>query len=95
MHTRTHARARTHTHTHINPPLSPTHTGGAAHRRPTQTLAMPKIDLLKMKIKNGDRWSSVPSTPIDTLGMPRIDLLKIDAQGMEAEVLEGARYLAL
>jgi FkbM family methyltransferase len=41
--------------------------------------------------KNAHRWSSVPSTPIDTLAMPRIDLIKIDAQGMEAEVLEGGR----
>jgi len=36
-------------------------------------------------------WNTVPSTPLDSLHLPKIDLLKVDAQGMEAQVLEGGR----
>lgn len=33
----------------------------------------------------------VPARSIDSLGLARVDLMKIDVEGMEAEVLEGAR----
>jgi FkbM family methyltransferase len=36
-------------------------------------------------------WNSVPCVSIDSLNIPKIDLIKIDAQGMEADVLEGGR----
>ncbi len=34
---------------------------------------------------------NVPTVSIDALNFPRLDLLKIDVEGMEMEVLEGAR----
>jgi FkbM family methyltransferase len=33
----------------------------------------------------------VPATTIDSLGLTRVDLIKIDVEGMEADVLAGAR----
>ncbi len=36
---------------------------------------------------------NVPTVSIDALNFPRLDLLKIDVEGMEMEVLEGARQI--
>lgn len=38
-----------------------------------------------------ERNEAVQITPLDELGLPRLDLLKIDVEGMEMEVLAGAR----
>ena len=38
-----------------------------------------------------NEFEQVPMTSIDALGLPRVDLIKIDVEGMEHEVLEGAR----
>jgi hypothetical protein len=35
--------------------------------------------------------AEIPAITIDGLGLTRLDLLKIDVEGMEAEVLDGAR----
>jgi FkbM family methyltransferase len=38
-----------------------------------------------------ERTMNVPATSIDAMGFRRLDLLKVDVEGMELEVLEGAR----
>lgn len=38
-----------------------------------------------------DDMVSVPLTSIDALNMPRVDFIKIDVEGMELDVLEGAK----
>jgi FkbM family methyltransferase len=38
-----------------------------------------------------EAMSSVPGIRIDDLSLPRLDLLKLDIEGMEIDVLEGAR----
>ena len=40
-----------------------------------------------------ERNEAVQVTPLDELGLPRLDFLKIDVEGMEMEVLAGARGL--
>jgi hypothetical protein len=39
----------------------------------------------------GAARASVPALRLDALGLERIDLIKIDVEGMELDVLEGAR----
>ena len=39
-----------------------------------------------------ERTMNVPAISIDALGFRRLDLLKVDVEGMELEVLEGARH---
>jgi len=38
-----------------------------------------------------ERTMNAPATSIDAMGFGRLDLLKVDVEGMELEVLEGAR----
>lgn len=35
----------------------------------------------------------VRTVSIDSLGLPRLDMMKVDVEGMEVEVLEGARLI--
>ena len=37
------------------------------------------------------RMITVPAVSVDSLDLPRVDLMKVDVEGMELEVLEGAR----
>jgi FkbM family methyltransferase len=38
-----------------------------------------------------DRLTTITAVSVDGFGLPRLDLMKVDVEGMELEVLEGAR----
>jgi FkbM family methyltransferase len=38
-----------------------------------------------------DHMVAIPAVSVDSLGLSRLDLMKVDVEGMELEVLEGAR----
>ena len=37
------------------------------------------------------RMTTVPTVSVDSMELPRLDLMKVDVEGMEMEVLAGAR----
>ena len=46
-----------------------------------------------VSLTQGGSGEEVPVTPLDALDLPAVHVLKIDVEGMEAEVLAGARAL--
>ncbi|MBV8166110.1 MAG: FkbM family methyltransferase [Alphaproteobacteria bacterium] len=71
----------------------------AALGRAPGTLRVPPLDYQRpgnfggvvMGAPTDDDGAPVPVETIDALALPRLDLLKIDVEGMELEVLTGAR----
>ena len=63
------------------------------------TLVVPDIDYAApgnfggLSLGSWKEGETVPVFALDALGLPRCALLKIDVEGMEAQVLEGARQL--
>lgn len=47
--------------------------------------------LFSLVDQSTEKAQTIPLTTIDTLALPRLDFLKIDVEGMEIEVLKGAR----
>jgi len=47
------------------------------------------------KMDNHEGWDTVQSMKLDELRLAKLDLIKVDAQGMDAEVLQGGREVIL
>jgi len=77
------------------------HTYLAAVGKETGVLKVPPIDYSVeanfggLPLGDGDITSGelVPLTPLDSIDVPYLRLIKVDVEGMEADVLEGARNL--
>lgn len=69
--------------------------GGMGARQ--EMMQVPPLDYGKnlnfggVSLQRGTAGEDVPVVPLDALNLPALHLLKIDVEGMEAEVLEGAR----
>ena len=61
----------------------------------TGRIAVPRIDIAQRGnfggVSIGDGVDEVPLDTVDGLALPRCDLIKVDVEGMEAQVVEGAR----
>jgi FkbM family methyltransferase len=63
------------------------------------TLVVPPLDYAAehnfggVSLRQGGAGEAVPVTPLDSFNLPALHVLKIDVEGMEAEVLGGARRL--